>query len=269
MAVAYYSLSNMRIEPAQAMSSAKAAAKALELDAGLAEAHVSLAMAHAFYDWDWRAAEHEFAEAIRLNPGSADAHAWCGTYLALIGRLDESTRELEQARRLDPLSLLINYTLALPLYFAGRYDQVIEQARKTLDLDEGFYLARVGLGTAFEEKGEFGKAIAEFERAQQLDDSPEILAFLARTYAVAGQRAEARRMLGQLLAIEKERYVSPYDLALVYEGLGDKVQALRLLERAYQTRAEGIISLRLDPRLAGLRSEPTFQELVRRMNFPP
>jgi tetratricopeptide (TPR) repeat protein len=205
---------------------------------------------------------------VHLNPGSSDALAWHGVYLAMMGRLDDSIGELERARRLDPVSLFINNALGLPMYLAGRYDDAIAQARKTLDLDPNYYFARIGLGTALAEKGELAEAIAEFERARQLDDSPEILAFLARAHALAGDRGQARRLLGELHALKRPRYVSPYDIALVHCALGEKGQALRALEKAYETRAEGMVSLKLDPRLATLRGEPAFQKLAGRMNFP-
>lgn len=269
LADACYTLSNMQIEPAGAMEAARAAARqALELDPALAEAHLALARVQAFYDWDWTAADAAFRQALQLQPGSADASAWYGVYLALMGRLDDSIAHLERARRLDPLSPFVQNALGLPLYFAGRYDDAIVQTRRALELDPHFAMARIGLATALAEKGEFRAAIAEYERARQADDSPEIEAFLARTHAVAGDRAQALRMLRGLEARQKQRYVSPYDLALVYAGLGDRARAVAHLEKAYAARAEGMTSLVLDPRLSALRSEPGFRALVRRMNFP-
>ncbi len=116
--------------------------------------------------------------------------------------------------------------------------------------------------------GEPGAAVREYEQARRIYDSPEIVAFLARAHAKAGDRARALELLGGLEAVAAVRYVSPYDLALVHEALGDPERAFQLLERAYETRAEGMAGLMVDPRLAALRSDPRFQELVRRMGFP-
>lgn len=269
LAEAYYALSNMQLNPREAMTQAKAeAAKALELDDSLAEAHAALGVVKAFYEWDWAGADAEFKRALDLDPAWAGAQGWYGAYLALMGRLDESRAELERARRLDPLSLSINSTMSLPLFLAGRYDEVIDQMHRALELDPGFYLAHVSLGIVHESKGEFDKAIEEFMKARQVDDSPEILALLGHTYALSGRKAEAESVIAQLQGMSKTRYVSPYDIALVYAGLGEKDQALKWLQRAYETRSEGMTNLKTDSRLNGLRSDPQFQNLLRLMNFP-
>ena len=257
----------MRVNPDEAMTRARtAASKALELDPYLAEAHVSLALVKTFYDWDWEGAEHEFAQALALTPGNADVHLWYGVYLGLLGWPEPSRTELEKARSLDPLSLMINNAMGLPSYFTGRYSEAIAWACKTLELDPNFYFARTGLASALTENGEYQQAIAEYQRARKLDNSPEIVAFLARACALAGDRGQALRLLR---GIETgKNYVSPFDVALVYTALGDRRRALGLLEKAYATHAEGMVSLKVDPRLAPLRQEPQFQALLRRMNFP-
>lgn len=269
LAMAYYVLSNMRLDPDTAMRRARSAAlRALELDDGSAEAHVALALVRAFYDWDWRGAEREFQRAIALQPSSTEAHGWYGTLLSLLGRYDEGVQQIKQALALDPLSLDVNARLALPFYLEGRYQLALEQTRRTLELDSTFYLSHTGLGAIYEELGNPGAAVREYERARRIYDSPEIVAFLARAHAKAGERARALELLAELEAIAADRYVSPYDLALVHEALGDAERALQLLERAYETRAEGMASLMVDPRFAALRSDPRFQALVRRMGFP-
>lgn len=270
LADCYYALSNMRLDPVEAMAKSRAAAeKALELDDTLAQAHASLAMVKAFYDWQWTAAESEFRSAVSLDPNLADAHGFYGVFLALMGRTDESLAQLQQARRLDPLSLFINSALALPLYLAGRYDEALSQDRWTLELDPNFYMAYTGLGSVYEMKGEYEEAITQFQEAQQLESSPELLAFLGRAYALAGHRRKAQKILEDLKLRAKREYVSPYDIALLHAGLGDTERALQSLEIAYQSRAEGIVSLKVDPRLKDLRPNPRFQDLLRRMDFPP
>jgi len=270
LADCYYALSNMRLNPTEAMAKSRAAAeRALEIDHALAGAHASLAMVNAFYDWQWTAAEKEFRSAIELDPSLADAHGFYGIFLALMGRSDASLAELQEAHRLDPLSLYINSALALPLYLEGRYDESLSQDRKTLELDPNFYMAYSSSGGAYEEKGEYEKAIAEFQKAQQLENSPELLAFLGRAYALAGQRGKALKILGDLKSLLKREYVSPYDMAILYEGLGDKEHALQSLETAYEERAEGMVGLKVDPRLKTLRADRRFQDLLRRMDFAP
>jgi TolB-like protein/Flp pilus assembly protein TadD len=269
LAEAHYALSNMRVDPREAMERARAAAqKALVLDEALSSAHSALGLILAFYDWDWPGAEREFRRALALDPAAAETRGWFALHLAQMGRLEQSTAELQRARKEDPLSLNINSLIAFPLYLGGRYDEAVDQSRRALELDPRFYLAQVAIGAAYEAKGDYRRALAEMEKARRMDDSPEILAFLARAQALAGETAEARRLLGLLKASPPHRYVSPYDLALVHDALGERDDALRLLEQAYEAQAEGLVGLQIDPRLRGLRSDPRFQELLLRMNFP-
>lgn len=269
LADSYYALSNMHLNPAQALAQARAAAaRAVELDPTLAEARCSVALVKFYHDWDWSGAGQEFERAVQLNPGNAEIRVWYGAYLALMGRLDESKNELDRACRLDPLSVMANWTMGLPLYFGGNYDMAILQARKTVELDPNFFLAYAGLGTSYEAKREYAKAIEAFQKARQLEDSPELLAFLGRAYALSGQVDRARRILGELKSIAKKRYVSPYDLALIYAGLRQEEEVFTCLKKAFRNRAEPMVGLRFDPRFNDYRSDPRFQDLMRRMGFP-
>lgn len=269
LAEAHYALSNMHVDPRQAMERSRAAARrAVALDDRLAQAHGSLALILAFYDWDWAGAEREFRRALALDPAAAETRAFYGVYLALVGRLDESLAELRRARETDPLSLLANSTLSFPLYLEGRYDEALAQSRRVLDLDADYYFAQIAVGMTYEARGDFPRAVAELRKALAMDDSPEIAAFLARAEALAGDAQAARRRLAGLESNSPSRYVSPYDLALVHEALGDTERTLDLLERAYEVRAEGMGSLKVDPRLRRLRAHPRFQALLRRMAFP-
>jgi serine/threonine protein kinase len=258
------------LSPHDAMPKAKEAAKkALELDDTLAEAHVSLATVSHFYDWDWAAAESEFKRSIELKPNYALAHERYGEYLETIGRTNEGIAESERAVDLDPLSPETNSVLGRVLYRAHRYGQAIEQLRKTTDLDPNFWVAHEALGLAYEQQGQFPEAIAALQKAIELAGIiPEPTAFLARAYALSGKRAEAQKLLDALKEPSKWTYLSPYDIAMVYAGLGDRDQALGWLERAYKERSN-MEFLKVDPPLDNLRSDPRFQDLVRRMNFPP
>jgi tetratricopeptide (TPR) repeat protein len=259
------------LSPHDSMPKAKEAAKkALELDDTLAEAHASLAVVDAFYDWDWAAAESEFKRSIELKPNYALAHEFYGHYLASIGRANEGIAEGERAADLDPLSPETNTFLGVGLYYARRYGRAIEQLRKTADLDPNYWFVHEGLGLAYEQQGQFPEGIAELQKAVELAGIiAKPTAWLARAYAVSGKRAEAQKLLDGLIERSKETYVSTYDIALIYTGLGEREQALAWLERAYQARPWPMNSLKVDPQLDSLRSDPRFQDLVRRMNFPP
>jgi TolB-like protein/tetratricopeptide (TPR) repeat protein len=264
----YYRVSTTYLSPREALPKAKAAAmKALELDDTLAEAHTSLAYVMMLYDWDWIGAETEFKRAIMLKPGYAAAHRWYGIYLVFVGRFDESLREMERAHELDPLSLQVNVSLAAPLYFARRYDQAIEQFHRTLEMDQNFWPAHYLLGWVYEERREFGKAIKEFQKARKLDDTPMILAGLGYTYAAAGKRSAAQRILDELKGLSKKCYVSPYFIAIVHAGRGEKDEALEWLEKASDDRAEMLAWLKVAPELDSLRADARFASIMRRVGF--
>lgn len=241
-----------------------AARKALELDETLAEAHACLAESYATYDLDFAESVKEFRRAIQLNPNYATAHQWYG-YIALVvqGRFDEAIAEVRRAVELDPLSLIINADLGATYVNARRADDAIDQLGRTLQLDPGFYYAHWNLGTALEFKGSLEAAIAEYQKAHELNDDSYILGLLGHAYAISGRKNEALQILKQLTELSKERYVSAYALAIVHLGLGDQEQALHWLERSYQDRAGSDIGfIKVDPALDPLRGEPRFEKLV-------
>ena len=220
------------------------------------------------YDWLWTVAEREYLRAIELNPNYATAHQWYGEYLATIGRFEEGLEQLKQAEHLDPLSLIINSDLGLPYFFAREYDRAIEQWQKTVELDPDFWLAHYALALVYEQKEMYQEAIAESKRALSLfTDSPWVLAGLGYIYAVSGQRDAAQQVLEELKGRTQESYVSPFDLALIYAGLGEKEEALRWLEKAYEERNQWLTWLKVEPRLDSLRSDPRFADLVHRVGL--
>ncbi|MFN2511907.1 MAG: tetratricopeptide repeat protein [Pyrinomonadaceae bacterium] len=264
----YYRVSTTYLPPREALPKARAAAmKALELDDTLAEAHTSLAYTMMLYDWDWAGAEAEFKRAIVLKPGYAAAHRWYGIYLLFVGRFDESLAEIERAHELDPLSLQVNVSLAAPFYFSRQYEQAIEQFLRTLEMDQSFWPAHYLLGWVYEERGEFSKAIEEFQRAKKLDDTPMILAGLGYAYAGAGNLSAAQKVLDELKGLAKKRYVSPYFIAIVHAGRGEKDEALEWLEKASDDRSEMLAWLKVAPELDRLRPDPRFASLMRRVGF--
>ncbi|HEY6189038.1 MAG TPA: protein kinase [Pyrinomonadaceae bacterium] len=268
LADAYYRLSGAYLPPLEAMPQAKAAAiRALEIDETLAEAHASLAVIKAFYDWEWAEAEKEYQRAIEYNPGYASAHHWYGWYLALMGRLDQAIAEITQAYELDPGSLEINTDLGLSFFLARQYDQAIEQFRKSIEMDQSFINGHFFLGWAYEQKGDAGKAIEEFQKVLQIDDAPFYLAALGHAYASSGQRAEAERVLAELKERQQRTHVSPYDFTIIYTAVGERDLAFACLEKAFETRSEALVWLKVDPRLDQIRTDPRFISIQRKVGL--
>ena len=256
--------------PKESLPQAKAAAaKALELDSTLGEAHATLANALVAYDLNFAEANREFRRAIELNPNYATAHQWYGeTGLVPLGQFDEAIGEVKRALELDPLSIVINADVGTILTNARRYDQAIEQLRKTVEMDPGFYYAHWTLGDALELKGRNEEAIAEYKKAIALNDDPLPPALLGHLYAKIGRKNEALAILKQLreLRESKQRYVSPFNLALIHIGLGQKDQAIQLLEETYEDRdGYNIAFIKVEPMLDPLRGDPRFEALVRKV----
>ncbi len=255
--------------PREAFPRAKTEAiKALEIDQTLAEAHSSLAYVKAYYDWDWSEAEREFKRSLELNPNYATAHHAYSRLLASLGRLDEARAEIKRAHELDPLSLGIQANVGMISYFGRQYDQAIKQLQETLELDQKFFVPHWGLGLAYEQKGMYEEAIAHFQQAVSLSGgSTNVIASLGHAYAVGGHEIEAQKIIEELKDRAKRGYVSSYQIALVYIGLGHKDQAIEWLENAYQERSTLLGYLKMDPRFDSLRSDPRFAELVRRVGL--
>ena len=257
--------------PTESLPKAKAAAlKALELDSTLGEAHTSLAQAVFAYDFDFAVAEKEFRRGIELSPNYATAHHWYAeSALAALGRFDEAVAEMKRALELDPLSVIINADFGSVLCIAGRYDDAIEQLRKALEMDPDFYYAHWNLAQALELKGRTEEAIAEYEKAIALNDDPLPLALLGRLYGRIGRKDEALKILNRLRDVAKERYVSKYDFAVIQMGLGQKDEAIRLLEEAYEDHnGYDIAFIKTDRLLSPLHNEPRFQALVQKVFAP-
>jgi len=254
--------------PKEAFPKAKAAAiKALELDNTLGEAHNSLAFVLDGFDWDLDAGGKEFQRAIELNPGYATAHHWYAWHLSLLGRFDEAITEMRKAENLDPLSLIINADLAELLDLGHSYDESIGQSRKTIEMDPNFALAHNQLAQAYLQKHMYAEAIAELEKAVQLSgDSPTCIANLARAYVASGKRSEAVTLLGDLKKRSNPGYSNAAEIAMIYVSLGDTDQAMTWLEKGYQERFNPGVLLR--PGFDPLRSDPRFQNLLRRIGLP-
>jgi serine/threonine protein kinase/Tfp pilus assembly protein PilF len=247
----------------------QAALKALEMDDTLAEAHSSLAWIKSTYDWDWPGGDKEFQRAIELNPAYVTAHRRRGLVLEVTGRFEEAIAENRRAVELDPLSLINNWALGDTLYHARQYDQAIEQERKTLEMDPNFVPAHEALGMAYLQKSMYSEGQAEFEKALAVaPGNAYSLSELGYAYSVAGKRADAQKVLGQLNELSKQKFVPALGPALIYVGLGEKDKALEFLGKAVEDRSVGPI-FQIPPFRDSLHSDPRFQNLLRRMNLQP
>ncbi len=275
LADAYTQLGNDELaSPQESYPKGKAAAlRALEIDDTLAEAHLRLGWGKMRFDWDWSGAESQYKQALRLGPSSAEAHAEYGEFLMLMGRCDEAKAEIKQAQELDPLSAHSSRIMGVAFWHSRQYGRAIEQLRQTIEnfhLEDRDTYAHFHLARSYKGKGMFKEAIAEQEKAVALfPESPLYLGMLGNMYSLAGKKAQALKVVDQLKEWSKRKYVAPYDIALVYIGLGDKDQAFALLEKAYQAHSNDMSNLKADPTFDPLRSDPRFQDFLRRMNFPP
>jgi TolB-like protein/DNA-binding winged helix-turn-helix (wHTH) protein/Tfp pilus assembly protein PilF len=252
--------------PSELIPKARAAAlKALELDEQLAEAHVSLALIAQNYDWDWQTSEKEYRRAIALDPNYATAHHWYAEHLALLGRFEEAFLEMQRARQLDPLSLIIQTDNAAILYFSRQYDPAIVQFRAVLEMEPNFPRANM-LAYAYVQEGRFADALADVENWSRVDNSYWPWAVGAYVYGRAGQPAQARRALEKLQLLNR-RQIDPFVFVSPYIGLGDKDRALAWLDKAVAGHSPGLTALKVDPIYDPLRNDPRFQEFLRRVGL--
>jgi TolB-like protein/DNA-binding winged helix-turn-helix (wHTH) protein/Flp pilus assembly protein TadD len=249
------------------MTNARAAAlKALELDEGLAEAHTSLALITENYDWDWPTAEKEYRRAIELDPNYATAHHWYAEYLTWLGRFDEAFVESEKARQLDPLSPIIAVDNGQILYYSRQYDRAIAKFRSVIEMYPDF---RTGLLIGpYEQKGMYAEALADCERWRRSSgDSAYNLAEIAYIYGRTGEPVQARHSLAKLEELNRRRPIDPAVISGAYLGMGDNDHALLWLEKAYAQHSNVMTTLKVEPRYDPLRSDPRFQDLMRRVGL--
>ena len=276
-AMAYYGLAEAYGEqgyytlgaPAATFPKARAAAlKALELDPDLADAHATLAKIEFLYSWDFAAAERESRRAIELAPKTARNRLQFSMILAATGRRAESIAEAREMVTLDPLSLLSNAAAARPYYNARQYGDAVRQSEQTLEMDSTFSRARFWLGLSYEQLGRQADAVRELERTVALGGRiPVYLGALGHAYAVAGRRSEALSLVAELERRSDSTYVSPYDIATIYVGLGRTDETFAWLEKAFQGRAYGLVLMNVDPRFDPVRTDPRFVDLVRRIGL--
>jgi len=258
------------LDPLDAFPRARdAATKALELDPSLAEAHTSLAYYNFYHAWNWPEAENEFKKAIELNPNYATAHDWYSYYLMAMGRLDAAFKEVSRAHELDPLSVTISTDSGFNHYYQQNYDAAISQLRATLAVSPKFPLAHLWLGRAYQQKKMYPEAIDEFNKTDDaLPGWVVTIAGMGHAYGEWGHQVEAKQVLVRLNQMAREKYVTPYGVALVYAGLGDKDQAFAALNKAVAGRSHWLVWLNRDPRWDRIRSDPRFEDIRKRVGLP-
>jgi TolB-like protein/Tfp pilus assembly protein PilF len=254
------------VSPGESLPPARSALKkALELDDSLAEAHASFGLL-ATLELDLHRALNELKRAVELKPNYATAHHWLALAHLTLAQFDQAISEAKRAIELDPLSLVINADTSWIYFSARRYDEAEAQVRKTLEIGPQFFLAHYYLGEVLQFKGRLSEAIAEFQKAFELNNDPYSLAMLGQAYARNGQKDEAQKILDRLNEEAKSHYVAPYALALVQTALGDKDRAIEELERAYaQGETNYLFAIKVDPMLDDLRGDPRFEALVQKI----
>jgi len=270
----YYTVGSggyLGLSPKEAYPKAKAAAlKALEIDDSVAETHTSLATVKMEYDWDWAGAEQEFKRALELNPNYAIGHQWYAEFLRAVGRRDESFREMQRVLELDPFSVIVNNSHGIGFLYARQYDRAVQQCRRTLELEPDFLSAQGCIVWSRYYSGLVEEAFQEQLRLDKMAGaSPAQMAALRKAYEAGGWNGVRRLWLDrQKEAMSKGKCVSPVSHAGTYAQLGDKGQAMVWLEKGLKQRDVRMAYLKIDPEFDPLRSDPRFQDLLRRMNFP-
>ena len=261
---------NSYLPPRDAFPKGKIAAmKALRLDLELGEAHNPLAAVLWLYDWRWPAAQTEFARSLELNPAYPTANHWYAEYVMTMGRVEEAIARMTESQELDPLSLIISVAIGWAHYMARRDDDAVEQLRRTVELEPHYPVTYWILGLLLRKMGRYEDAITEGEKGVKLSGaSPLMKAALAHTLAAAGNRNQAIAILDELTKLTEQKYVSPYFFAGIHVGLGETDRALEYLEKSYEDHSHWLIYLHIDPSMDALRSNPRFQDLLRRIGLP-
>jgi tetratricopeptide (TPR) repeat protein len=242
-----------------------AASRALELDPTQASAHASLALGKLHLHWNWSEAEEGFRRALRLDPGNPDTLHFSAHSLLWSGREKESAHECSRALELDPFDPGLISCNGFHYLLSGEEDKALDAVRRALAIDPKHGFSMMAMGWIYEQKGMYQEALSALRKSR---DGTMKAASIAHAFARSGNRPTAEKILGDLLAESKRKYISPYDIAVIYAGLDDKERAFEWLNKAYEERAGFLIFVNSDPRFRPLRREPRSQDLLRRMRFP-
>ena len=256
------------VAPHDMFPKAKAAAlRARALDSSLVEVHTSLGFIAQFYDWDWPTAGREFDQALKIDPRYAEAHLFHAWYFVATNRIDEAVREVQTAVTLDPFSTVNNARLASMLFYARRYNETLAQSRHLLELDSTSVQGRVELARAYLQLGRCAEALAALEQGP--GPAWEVFpGLLGQAYATCGHRTQALARLSYLgSAVRAGRYVPHFAFARIYAGLADTDRALAELDSAYVERAWPMFTLRVEPAFDGLRADPRFVRLLKKVGL--
>ena len=252
----------------EARPKSKAAAlKALELDDSLAEAHTTLADTYLYYDWDFAKADKEFRRAIAANPSYPTAHQWYAECLYSVGRYDQAIAEAKRAQELDPLSPIIGGSLAATLLYARKYDDAIEQYKKSVQMDPNISLAHQDMANAYVQKKMYPEAVAEWQKAMTLTGNPAQATALGEVYRVSGFQAFLQSWV-EMRQRDPSALMHPYQTARLFVLLGKKNEALSMLQKGFTVREGAMVYLKCDSVFDPIRSDPGFQAIVKKMNFP-
>lgn len=245
-----------------------AARRALQIDETIAEAHTALAWVSILHEWNWEGAARELGRALELNPGYTNTLQCYSHYFTYLGRHKEALEYVKRTLEFDPLSTVMNSSASAMLYFAREFELARDQALKSIEIEDNLAPPYLWLGLTCQESGRLKEAEAALKTASAISGgSPLSRASLARTLAISGQCAEARRIAGDLEKLRSKRYVPAYSLAFLYAGLEEKGRALSWLEKACEERSAWAAMMKVDPKFAGIREEPRFQELLRRIGL--
>jgi tetratricopeptide (TPR) repeat protein len=261
---------NGYLPPKDAFPKGKMAAmEALRLDPDLGEARTPLAAVLWLHDWQWQEAQMEFERSLALNPAHPTANHWYAEYLMTMGRHVEAIARMQNSQELDPLSLIISVAIGWAFYMARRYDDAIEQLRRTVELDPNYPVTYWILGLLLRKIGSYELAIAEGEKGVKLSGGSSLMnAALAQTFATAGRRKKAIQILDDLTNLTKQKYVAPYFFAGIHIGLEEDDLAIEYLEKSFEEHSHWLIYLHIDPSMDGVRSNPRFQDVLRRVGLP-
>jgi TolB-like protein/Tfp pilus assembly protein PilF len=272
MGDAYVLLSSYGGEgPSTALGKAEEAAQhALRLGGGLAEAHTVLGAVRTDRDWDWPAAEAEYRQALKLNPSYPTARHWYSLHLSRLGRTQEAEAEIQRARALDPLSLIISTDAAETAYWARKPDEARTRVDEVLSRNPDFAEAHLVSGKIYEQQGQYEQALHEFKSALMLfGGGTNVEALQAHALALAGASGPAMEIARHLETVSPHSYVSGVDVAAIYCALRQPDAAMRWLNRAYVNRDKGVDILGIDPLFDGCRSDKRFQELMATLKLQP
>jgi TolB-like protein/tetratricopeptide (TPR) repeat protein/class 3 adenylate cyclase len=270
LAESYRSLAITSDVPSKdSLPQAKAAAtKALQIDDSLAEAHASLSFSLIWYDWDWAGADKEAKRAVELNPNSAMAHFAHAHILSDLGRHDEALAESARARELEPLFLLPRALEGMFLHHARRDLEAVVSLQKTLEIDPNFWITHLTLGKVDAQLKRYPEALTELMKAKEFSHgNSEAIGSIGYVAGLQGDSARAHQVLEELRTLSAQHYIPPYNVAMVYAGLGSRDEALASLDKACDERDVRVTLLRVDPRWDSLRADPHFKQILRRVGL--